>query len=160
MQLKKFIESYRTESELTSLQRFSSKFKIKLNKFIIFFQVSYLGYTNIMNIGKILNGLFKTLPPGLYSDSFKLYMFVQVFDDMDAITTFNISSPVVVTISESALVSYFDAIQTANTTLQLVAYMYGTSTSKSTSAIISLSNEFAQATALGLLTPTVIKLKF
>ncbi|RNA19749.1 polycystic kidney disease 1-like 2 [Brachionus plicatilis] len=50
------------------------------------------------------NGLLVTqLPQGLYSDGYKMHLFVQIIDDSDAITIYEIENPVVVEVRQDIL---------------------------------------------------------
>lgn len=57
------------------------------------------------------NGILVTqLPQGLKSDGYKLYIFVQIIDDSDAITIYNIEKPIVVEVRQDILSQLSDQL--------------------------------------------------
>lgn len=112
---------------------------------------AYTNNQSAVNIGNNETGYFYTnLPAGLYSDSYKLYLFVQVFDNLGAITAYYISTPVIVQMDMSLLVSSATDMLSGSKGNPLIDRMQSSDLSEASSAIISYAATFNQVAA-GLL---------
>lgn len=109
------------------------------------FFASFTNNASIVNLGNNQTGFFNTtLPAGLSTDSNKLYLFVQVFDNSGGITPYYITTSVVVEMKTSTLLSSQADILSGASSSPLVQSMKSADLSVASSAIIAYASSFNQ----------------
>ena len=82
------------------------------------------------------------LPQGPSSDEYKLYLFVNIIDDTNGITVYNIRQPVVVLPNDNLVTSLIDAISSDDQTNQFLMELNSGNLNLVTKNIIALSSVF------------------
>lgn len=110
------------------------------------FFASYANNQSTVNLGNNATGYFYTqFPSGDSSNSNRLYIFVQVFDNSGGITPFYITSPVIVILQAAALASSGQDVLSMSPSSPLVQSITSSDISVASSAIIAFSSSLNQA---------------
>ena len=122
------------------------------------FFVSYTNNQSIVNLGNNQTGsFFTTLPAGSSTDSNKLYIFVQVFDNSGGITVYYISTPVVVVMTTTSLFQTQADILSGSSSNPSVKSMQSPDLSVASSSIIAYASSFNQMAVSAYLSPEQIE---
>lgn len=107
---------------------------------------SYQNNQSIVNLGNNVTGYFYTqLPTGESSNSNRLYLFVQIFDNSGGISAFYIASYLVVQLNSATLVASQSDILSMSSSSPIVQSLSSSDISVASSAIIAFSSSFNAA---------------
>jgi hypothetical protein len=82
---------------------------------IFYSTATYLGNLNLISLSSNTNGQINfQLPQGPQSDTYKIYLVVNVKDNSNGVTTYNISTPVTVLSNDTSVQSLTDSILNLN----------------------------------------------
>ncbi len=101
--------------------------------------MTYLNNLNPFSIGYNSNGILKfQLPQGPTYDSYNLYLFVNVIDNNNGVTVYNLSTPVKVLSNSNVLFDLVKNVMIKNLSLDFVNTIYNGNIQSSSQLITNL----------------------
>ena len=109
---------------------------------ILYSTATYLGNLNLISLSSNTNGQINfQLPQGPQSDTYKIYLAVNVKDNSNGVTTYNISTPVNVLPNDTSVQSLTDSILNLNgSNSQILNSLNSGDTNLVTSNVLALTS--------------------
>jgi hypothetical protein len=110
--------------------------------FYSIFKATFLNNDNEIGLTFDSQGsVYIQLPKGPSYDFFKLYLFVQIFDDSDAITVFSITTPVVVEVNSTLAENLaLDVLSSTSGTSSILADLANSDLKSSVNTILTITS--------------------